>query len=68
MAYPCCTIMGLFSIVIVCRWGQHREKSRRDYKESKGGDLKSFMWKEGLRDGSFLTFLQHAFLIFGVCN
>lgn len=57
VAYPWCTIMSLFSIVIVFRWGQCREEKNknkwRDYKESKEHDLKSFMWKEGLRDASF---------------
>lgn len=30
-----------------------KKTTGRDYKESKERDLKSFMWKEGLRDSSF---------------
>lgn len=36
VAYPWCTIMSLFSIVIVFRWGQCREKK----KETTGGIIK----------------------------
>lgn len=61
VAYPWCTIMSLFSIVIVFRWGQCRERKKnnwRDYKESKERDLKSFMWKEGLEIPLFPHFLH----------
>jgi len=32
---------------------REKKRNRRDYKESRGGDLKSFKWKGRLRDDSF---------------